>query len=140
MRTRLSCIFKGSLSMCYNLNPHEKMERVNIQLSVPFLSNGLGRKNVSFSLFHFLQLQPQKCAEHTQHPYSVVYTAMSAHCLPTRKIRGRAATTVGAIYRSNSAEFLQISDTDLQHPLHPTGTSTYLLFTQNLCTFVTLGV
>lgn len=91
-------------------------------------------------LFYFLQLHPQKCTEHIHHPYPVVYKPVSAYFLPTRKIRGRETATVGAIYRSNSAEFLQISDTDLQHPLHPTGTSTYLLITQNLRIFVTLEV
>lgn len=49
--------------MCYNLNPQEKMERMNIQLSFPHFFFPLDYE--TWFLFYVLQLQTQKRTEHT---------------------------------------------------------------------------
>lgn len=98
-----------------------------------------GEKNVTLvSLVHtHWHANVQYTHAHTQ---SLIhsYTHMSAHCLPPRNIRGRATAPVGAIYRSNTVEFQQISDPDLQLPLRPTGTSPNLFFTERMRDIVTL--
>lgn len=66
-----------------------------------------------FTLIH-TQINSQECTAHTWHPCPLMYAFVSAHCLPTSNIRGGVTAPVGAIYRSNSKEFLHISDTDLK--------------------------
>lgn len=77
------------------------------------------------------------------HPYSLTYTLVSAHCFPPQNITGIAIAPVGAIYRSNTVKFLQISDPDLQLALHPAGTSLApFLHKQDVqsCDIVVMGI
>lgn len=100
-----------------------------------------GKKHVTLvSLIYthshkLIQIYSTHTHTHT-HSYSLIHTFMSAHCLPPRNITGTAP--VGAIYRSNTAEFQQISDPDLQLPLRPTGTSPNLFFAKRMRDIVTL--
>lgn len=99
----------------------------------------LGNKSMwsFFSLMHKYSYTNVQC----MHTHTCTLTHSYTHMrpclliiasLPARNIRGRATAPVGAIYRSNIAEFLQISDPDLQLPLRPTSTSPNLFFTEDV--------